>query len=58
MKKLKGVCIGAGYFSPSQCGAWQRIPEVELAAVCDCNGDRAEAIKMRFMLPRSYMDYR
>jgi D-apiose dehydrogenase len=58
MKKLKGVCIGAGYFSPFQCEAWQRIPEVELAAVCDCDGVRAEAIKMRFMLPRSYMDYR
>lgn len=58
MKKLKGVCIGVGYFCPFQCEAWQRIPEVELAAVCDCNRVRAEAIKMRFMLPRSYIDYR
>jgi hypothetical protein len=33
MKKLRGVGVGAGYFSRYQYEAWQRIPEVEMAAV-------------------------
>ncbi len=58
MKRLRGVCIGAGYFSPYQCEAWQRIPEVELLAVCDSVPARSEAIREKFGLPKCYTDYR
>ena len=30
MAQLKGVCVGAGYFSHFQYEAWQRIPEVTI----------------------------
>ncbi len=32
MKKLRGVVIGAGYFSHFHYEAWSRMPEVELVA--------------------------
>ncbi len=41
MKQLQGVCVGAGYFSHFQYDAWQRIPEVEITAICNRNLDRA-----------------
>jgi len=36
MKKLRGVCVGAGYFSHFQYEAWRRIPEGEDAAQIVC----------------------
>ncbi|WP_281989555.1 Gfo/Idh/MocA family protein [Aquimarina aggregata] len=44
MKKLKGVCIGAGYFSQFHYEAWKRIPEVEIMAVCDLSIEKARKI--------------
>ena len=32
-KALKGVSIGAGYFSQYHLDAWNRIPEVRLTAL-------------------------
>lgn len=32
-RRLRGVCIGAGYFSAYQYEAWSRIPEVQIVAV-------------------------
>ena len=58
MKRLRGVCIGAGYFSPFQLEAWQRIPEVEIVAACDCDPARAGELRQRFGLPKAYDDYR
>ncbi|MBI2477564.1 MAG: Gfo/Idh/MocA family oxidoreductase, partial [Planctomycetia bacterium] len=43
MTKFKAVAIGAGYFSQFHFDAWQRIPEVELLAICDADASRAEA---------------
>jgi len=57
MRKLKGVCIGAGYFSHFQYEAWQRIPEVEITAFSNRDETRAQAVKDRFSLP-CYADYR
>ena len=45
--KLKGVAIGAGYFSQFQYEAWTRIPEVEITALCNSNAERAKGIIMR-----------
>lgn len=42
MKKLRGVCVGAGYFSRYHLDAWARIPEVEIAALVDRDVARAQ----------------
>lgn len=56
--KLKGVCIGAGYFSHYHYDAWQRIPEVEITAFSSRDPNRIRAIQERFGIPRVYADYR
>ncbi len=56
--RLKGVCIGAGYFSQYHYDAWQRIPEVEITAFCSRDPGRIRAIQERFHIPRVYHDYR
>ena len=55
---LKGVCVGAGYFSSFHFDAWQRIPEVNIAAICDSDLTKAEQAGQRFGHSRSYSDYR
>ena len=57
-RKLKGVCIGAGYFSHFQYEAWQRIPEVEIVAFSNRDVDRAAEITKKFALTNLYSDYR
>lgn len=58
MKKLKGVCIGAGYFSHFQYDAWSRIPEVEIVAFSDLDEKQAETVRGRFGIQQWYADYR
>jgi predicted dehydrogenase len=58
MAQLKGVCVGAGYFSHFQYEAWQRIPEVTITALCNRDPARAKAILEKFGIPRHYTDYR
>ncbi len=58
MTKLKGVCIGAGYFSPFQFEAWQRIPEVEITAVCNRDKKKAEPNMREYKIARHYTNYR
>ncbi len=43
VRVLKGVAIGAGYFSRFHYEAWTRIPEVEMAAACDVVEEKARA---------------
>ena len=54
IKRLKGVCIGAGYFSHYQYEAWNRIPEVEIVASCNRNIERARDIIARYGIARAY----
>ncbi len=58
MATLKGVCIGAGYFSPFQYEAWNRIPEVEITAMCNRDMKRAEPIMNDYGVARHYTNYR
>jgi D-apiose dehydrogenase len=53
---LKVVTVGAGYFSAFHHDAWVRLPEVDLAAVCDLDPAKAEAFAKRFGVPRHYAD--
>lgn len=58
MRKYKGACIGAGYFSHYQYEAWQRIAEVQITAFCNSNLERAKLIKDKFAISKHYVDYR
>jgi predicted dehydrogenase len=56
--KLKGVAIGAGYFSKFQYEAWTRIPEVEITALCNSNLERAKDIMKPYGVKNRYTDYK
>tara|TARA_R110002073_G_scaffold55697_2_gene142362 strand:+ start:8389 stop:9414 length:1026 start_codon:yes stop_codon:yes gene_type:complete len=56
--KLKGVAIGAGYFSKFQYEAWTRIPEVEITALCNSNKERAINIMEPYGVKNHYTDYK
>jgi predicted dehydrogenase len=58
MSRLKGVAIGAGYFSRFQYEAWTRIPEVEITALSNRDPDRARPLMEAYGVPRHYTDYR
>jgi D-apiose dehydrogenase len=58
MKKLKGVGIGAGYFSPFQYEAWTRIPDVEITAMCNRDKEKALPYMEQYNIPSHYTDYR
>lgn len=58
MKQLKGVGIGAGYFSEFQYEAWQRIPEVEITAICNSKPEKAAPLQHKYQINRHYQDYR
>ena len=53
-RRLRGVCVGAGYFSHYQYEAWARIPEVEIVALANRNRARADAVATKFGIPRTY----
>jgi predicted dehydrogenase len=53
-QKLRGVGIGAGYFSHFHYEAWQRIPEVEILALHDRDAEKAEQVAARYGIPRTY----
>ncbi|MDO6518251.1 Gfo/Idh/MocA family protein [Zobellia uliginosa] len=56
MTKLKGVCIGAGYFSQFHFDAWQRIPNVEIAAICDQQLAKAQTVCDTYGFKEAYDD--
>ena len=51
--KLRGIAIGAGYFSQFQHEAWSRIPEVQILSVVSRNLDRARETAAKFNLPHA-----
>ena len=52
MGRLRGVSIGAGYFSRFHLDAWQRIDGAEIAAVCDLDPSKAAAAAEEFGIAR------
>ena len=54
MKKLRGVCLGAGYFSRFQYEAWARIPEVEIVALANRDVAKARETAACHGIPRAY----
>lgn len=51
---LKGVVVGAGYFSPFQFEAWSRIPEVRITGVMDLVPEKAREAATRWKIPKVY----
>ncbi|UZO79779.1 Gfo/Idh/MocA family oxidoreductase [Aquimarina sp. ERC-38] len=56
MTKLKGVCIGSGYFSQFHFEAWKRLEDVEITAVCDLNKEIAENAVKTYGFTNAYDD--
>lgn len=57
MKQLRGVAIGAGYFSQFHFEAWSRMEGVELVAICDLDADKAAAAASTHGVPKCYSDF-
>lgn len=51
---LRGVCLGAGYFSQFQYEAWTRIPEVEIVACCNRTKEKAQKVADQYGIPHAY----
>ncbi|HBE70899.1 MAG TPA: gfo/Idh/MocA family oxidoreductase [Planctomycetaceae bacterium] len=54
---LKGVAIGAGYFSHFHFDAWNRIDSAEIVAVCDTNQERAREVAKKYGIGECYSDF-
>lgn len=52
----RGVLIGCGFFAENHMHAWAALPGAEIAAVCDLDAGRAEAMAERFGIPAHYSD--
>jgi D-apiose dehydrogenase len=51
---LRGVCVGAGYFSKFQYEAWSRIPEVTITALCNRDEEKGKEMAAEFRVPSFY----
>ncbi|PZE20534.1 Gfo/Idh/MocA family protein [Paenibacillus xerothermodurans] len=58
MNKLKIGVIGAGTISEVHLNSYRNNADVELAAICDLNVQRAEAKAQQYGIPNVYSDYR
>jgi len=56
MERLKGVCIGAGYFSQFHFEAWQRMADVEILAICDSDAEKAKEVCAKYGFKNAYTD--
>ena len=56
MKVLRGVCVGLGYFSQFHLEAWQRLPGVQITALCDTNLDKARKVANALEITSVYTD--
>ena len=57
--KLRAGLIGCGFYAQNHLHAWRDLAaEVELAAVCDTDTDKAKAAAAKFAVPKAYGDAR
>jgi predicted dehydrogenase len=57
MSKVRVGILGCGPRGNSQAQAWQKLPHVELAALCDLNEERLHATGERFGVKNLYTSY-
>jgi predicted dehydrogenase len=55
---LKGVAMGAGYFSRFQYEAWTRIPEAKITAIYNRTESKAREMMQAYGVPAYYADWR
>lgn len=53
---LRGVAVGAGYFSRFHYDAWPRVSGAQLVAVCDLDRSRADAVAQQLPHAKAYSD--
>lgn len=58
MAELRGVGVGAGYFSQFHYEAWRRVAGAQVVAIADADAARAEAAAGGHGVGRAYADYR
>ncbi len=49
---LRGICVGAGYFSRFHCEAWARIPDVRIVALVERDLAKAHALAVEHGIPQ------
>ena len=57
MSKLKGVAVGAGYFSQFHFDAWSRLDDVRLSAICDLDLAKAKSTATQYGVENAYDDF-
>ncbi|RXZ83517.1 gfo/Idh/MocA family oxidoreductase [Paenibacillaceae bacterium] len=57
MKRYKVGVVGAGSISHVHLEAYSKNPNVEIAAICDLNEERAKAAADKYSIPATYTDY-
>jgi D-apiose dehydrogenase len=57
MINLKGVGIGSGYFAGFQYRAWNRIPGIQITAMCNRDRQKAQPIMDECSIKNHYTDY-
>ncbi|MEM7235451.1 MAG: Gfo/Idh/MocA family oxidoreductase, partial [Planctomycetota bacterium] len=57
MSDLKGVAVGAGYFSQFHFDAWSRLDGVDFAAICDLDRATAEAAARQYGVKSCYTNF-
>jgi predicted dehydrogenase len=55
-KVLKVACVGTGYFSQFHYQAWQRMPDVEVVAICNRDLVSAKETAERYQIAHCYTD--
>jgi len=57
MSNLKGVAVGAGYFSQFHFDAWSRIDDAQIVAVCDIDESAASRAAGEYSIANHYTDF-
>ena len=57
IKKLRAGVVGLGFIGPQHMDAIRRIPQAELAALCDPNSSALNDACERYAIPKRYTDW-
>ncbi len=58
MKHYKGVAVGTGYFSHFQYEAWNRMPDVQITALCSRTVSTGKKVQDQYQITKHYTDYK
>ena len=57
MEQLRGVTVGAGYFSHFHHDAWGRIDDVQIVANCELDSQKRAEVCSEYGIERGYADF-